>query len=134
MMKSALIATLALFLGTFAFAESKSFTVEETFNKDISTLPECKSELRTLYEHWDARMKKYGLADKIRGYVVKVKYYDFKSTTHETSKNAWPAFEDFETLFDNVWSKRSEPIRLIGLGVRLGTADKKPTNQMTFGF
>lgn len=115
-------------------SERKSFTVEETFNKDIATLKECKTELRTLYEHWDARMKKYGLADKIRGYVVKVKYYDFKTTTHETSKNAWPSYKDFESLLENVWTKRAEPIRLIGLGVRLGSNDKRESNQMSFGF
>ncbi|MGZ3662787.1 MAG: hypothetical protein ACXVCK_22005, partial [Bdellovibrionota bacterium] len=49
----------------------------------------------------------------------KVKFHDFKGTTHETSARHWPTEADFEKLLRNAWERRKRPVRLLGIGVRL---------------
>lgn len=62
--------------------------------------------------------------DRIRGFVVKVKFFDFKGTTHETSSPRWPTEKDFETLLRKAWARRQKPVRLLGIGVRLAGGDE----------
>jgi DNA polymerase IV len=114
-----------------ASSERKSLTVEETFAHDEPTLNGCLLRLPEIYTDWSARMQKSGLQDRISGYVVKVKYFDFKSTTHETSSTRWPEERDFEALLQTVWSKRSEPVRLVGLGVRLASSKKETDDDIS---
>ncbi len=99
--------------------ERKSLTVEETFDRDFSTLEECLDVLPHIYRDWEARMARGDYRDRIRGFVVKVKFFDFKGTTHELSSRRWPTEHDFAELFTNAWNRRKKPVRLIGLGVRL---------------
>ncbi len=115
--------------------ERKSLTVEETYSKDIPTLEECLARLPGLYEDWETRMIKYNEREKIRGFVVKLKFHDFKQTTHETSSRGWPLVSDFEKLLTKAWSRRAEPVRLIGIGVRLvGDESKSEKGQLSFAF
>ena len=106
-------------------SERKSLTVEETFHKDISSLDQCLSVVPELYEDWNCRMKNADCFDRIRGFVVKLKFFDFQSTTHETSAKWCPRVEDFADLIKLAWSRRNVPVRLVGLGVRLGS-DSEP--------
>lgn len=106
--------------------ERKSLTVEETMDRDLPTLEECLAVIPHLYQDWEQRMGRGDYADRIRGFVVKAKYFDFKTTTHEMSARRWPAEADFEQLFRNIWEKRPEPVRLIGLGVRLAGEEENP--------
>lgn len=101
------------------FSERKSLTVEQTFPADLSTLQEALLQLPALYQSWHERMRKSDDLGDIRGFVVKVKYFDFKTTTHEMASASWPSLQDFQRLLGEIWVRRSEKIRLIGLGVRL---------------
>lgn len=105
------------------FSERKSLTVEETYNADLKTLPDCLAQVPSLYDDWEQRIKRSGEALRIRGLVVKIKFYDFKTTTHEMSFKGWPTPQDFKILLEKAWNRRSEPVRLIGLGVRLGAME-----------
>lgn len=113
--------------------ERKSLTVEETFNRDLQTLDECKKAIPSLYEDFLRRLEKGQYQDRIKGLVVKLKFFDFKQTTHEevfhvgTSHTA-PSLEDFHRLLAKAWNRRNVPVRLVGLGVRLG----KDTPQLKF--
>jgi DNA polymerase-4 len=100
--------------------ERKSLTVEETFHRDLETLEDCLAALPHLYRDWEKRMSRGEYRDRIRGFVVKVKFHDFKGTTHETSSRAWPSEADFAALLRKAWERKRKPVRLIGLGVRLG--------------
>lgn len=115
-------------------SDRKSLTVEETFATDLTTLEHCLVRIPELYEDWQSRMmKKSDLQNKIRGYVVKVKYHDFKCTTHERSGTEWPHENVFTQLLQEIWHKRPEPVRLIGLGVRLtSTPEAMPSPQLSF--
>ncbi len=116
-------------------SERKSLTVEETFNKDLTELKQWKNALTELYENWKNQMQKYGGAERVRGSVVKVKYFDFKTSTREVANQDLPTFQDFEKLLEDHWNKRPDPIRLLGLGVRMGSVEaKKDDSQMSFGF
>ncbi|MNT40861.1 DNA polymerase IV [compost metagenome] len=56
--------------------------------------------------------------------VVKLKFHDFKQTTHEEVLHSVPTIKDFERLLEKAWQRRGEAVRLIGIGVRLGTQGK----------
>ncbi len=113
--------------------ERKSLTVEETFSTDISTLEECLGVIPHLYRDWEERMARGEYREKIRGYVVKVKFFDFKGTTHEVSSLRWPSERDFAELLTKAWNRRKQSVRLIGLGVRLagekGVAEAKSDHE-----
>ena len=114
-----------------AGGERKSLTVEETFNDDLKTLPEWLAKIPELYEDWDRRMVKNGFQDRVQGWVVKAKFGDFKSTTHERSSRAWPRQNDFAELMTHIWDRRADPVRLLGLGVRLrAERSEDPTAQL----
>lgn len=105
-------------------SERKSLTVEETFPVDLPGLEQGLQAIPALYQSWAERMRTNAGLGEIRGFVVKVKYFDFKTMTHEMASPSWPSIQDFKKLLSEVWTRRSDPIRLIGLGVRLG----KPLN------
>ncbi len=114
-------------------SERKSLTVEETFDRDLYDLDQCLKQVPRLYEDWQHRMLKCKEQNRIRGFVVKIKFSDFKSTTHEISAKHWPQLQDFITLLGKAWERRSEPVRLIGLGVRLASDSvEKESAQMKF--
>lgn len=104
--------------------ERKSLTVEETFNRDLQTLEECFKTLPSLYEDFQRRLLKGQFQDRIKGLVVKLKFHDFKQTTHEEVIQTIPTLQDFERLLERAWLRRASPVRLVGLGVRLGTHKK----------
>jgi DNA polymerase-4 len=113
--------------------ERKSLTVEETYAQDIHRLEDCLARLPALFEDWERRMLRSDHRERIRGFVVKLKFHDFKTTTHETSARHWPAIADFERLLTKAWERRSEPVRLIGIGVRLaGDGARENSDQLKF--
>jgi DNA polymerase IV len=102
-----------------AHQESKSLTVEETYGKDLESFAEVASKVEELYEDWSSRMDRKNYSDRIRGHVAKLRFHDFTRTTAEASSKAWPTVEDFKALLQKAWDRRDEPVRLVGLGVRL---------------
>lgn len=112
--------------------ERKSLTVEGTFERDLGSLDECLREMPPLYADWLKRIEKQDFREKVRGHVVKIKWFDFKSTTHELSSKTLPTLKDFELLLTRAWDRRSVPVRLIGIGVRLaGEESKKESKQLS---
>jgi len=114
-------------------SERKSLTVEETYNQDLQTLKECLDRIEGLYQDWEMRMAR--CEEKIRGHVVKLKFHDFKTTTHERTSKEWPTRQDFKMLLERAWARREEAVRLIGIGVRLETQEKAgETAQLSLDF
>lgn len=101
--------------------ERKSLTVEETFNKDLQSFEECRKALPSLYEDFHQRLLRGEYQERIRGIVVKLKFFDFKQTTHEEVFDGVPSLKDFERLLEKAWDRRRVAVRLVGLGVRLGS-------------
>lgn len=109
--------------------ERKSLSVEETYNKDLQTLQECLDQVPELYEEWFKRVDRGDYRKDIRGITVKLKFHDFKQTTHEEVIHAFPTEKDFLRLLERAWLRRSEPVRLVGIGVRLGSSNKEPKEE-----
>lgn len=101
----------------------KSVSTEETFLKDIYLEEELVSKLKELYEDWCRRFAKYS-QQEIKSAVIKVKYHDFSQTTHEIKLNQKPSLEIFIKLLKEVLVKRNDPIRLLGIGVRIAEENK----------
>jgi DNA polymerase-4 len=109
--------------------ERKSLSVEETYNKDIATLEECLKRVPELYEDLRGRILKGGYQDAIKGIVVKIKFFDFKGTTHEAVSTQFPTEEEYRHLLEKAWDRRAVPVRLIGLGIRLKSKDSVRAQQ-----
>lgn len=99
--------------------ERKSLTVEETYAKDIQTLDECLVKIPEIYSDWLRRLQKGNYEERIKNIVVKLRFSDFKATTHEEAIPHFPTEEDFARLLTRAWQRRGDPVRLIGLGVHL---------------
>lgn len=115
--------------------ERKSLTVEETFEKDLQTFEECRKAIPRLFEDFQRRLEKGQYQARIRGLVVKLKFFDFKQTTHEEVMHSTPTVRDFERLLGRAWNRRGVPVRLVGLGVRLSaqkTSREDSSSQLQF--
>lgn len=97
----------------------KSLSVEETYNKDINNFSEIEKELPALFADFERRMNKGDYWPQVRGWVVKMKFSDFKSTTHELTSGERPTIPDFLQLFRQAFDRHSKTVRLLGIGVRL---------------
>ena len=118
--------------------ERRSLSVEETFEKDLTSLEQIHAVLPSLFAEWSQRWSKEeqerGSPLEPRGAVVKLKFFDFKSTTHEISLRQSPSLECFKKLLETAYQRRQEPVRLVGIGVRLpvGKSEiKKESDQLS---
>lgn len=101
--------------------ERKSVSAENTFHRDLPGLAACHAELPSLIERLNQRLERHG-NPPIKGAFVKVRFNDFALTTLESSgQQADP--KRFHTLLDEAWGRGSRPVRLLGVGVRLVSAD-----------
>jgi len=68
------------------------------------------------------RIKRSGAGSAAQKPFVKIKFSDFRQTTVESATSV-PTLGHFENLIDTAWQRGRRPVRLLGLGVRLGEAD-----------
>ncbi len=113
--------------------ERKSLSVEETYSSDLLSLEACLEKLPELYDDWNERMVRSGESTRIRGISVKFKYNDFKSMTRDRLFEGYPKLDDFRSLLIEGHNARPDPIRLLGIGVKLdsGSSSRTAPGQMT---
>jgi DNA polymerase-4 len=111
----------------------KSLSVERTFSNDLPDFRSVRAELPQLYQDWLERMVRAGLAVKLRTITVKLKFSDFKQTTHETAARGIPPLQVFEELLNAAFDRRSAAVRLIGLGARFAAKSetRSPADQLS---
>jgi DNA polymerase-4 len=102
--------------------ERKSVSTEETYTVDVPDLPACLALLPDLYEHLLGRIKRAGAEKFINKLFVKIKFSDFQQTTVECVGHA-PHLPTFVRLMETGWLRASRPVRLLGVGVRLGDTE-----------
>ena len=105
--------------------ERKSLSVEETYNVDLANVEKAIAELPGLFDEWIKRMERGQYLTKIKNYQVKIKTSDFRQSTIEETKTATPTVKDFEKLLRKIWERFDSPIRLLGIGARLASDEKK---------
>lgn len=98
----------------------KSISVETTFEKDCNNFETIQQELGELYMR--LVQSKKDRPYKIKSQFVKIKLNNFKVKSAEISSKGddFPVFVD---LLKRVWIQ-SQPIRLLGLGLRFYTEDR----------
>lgn len=102
--------------------ERKSVSTEETYTQDVPDLPACLAQLPDLYAHLLGRIQRAGAEKFINKLFVKIKFSDFQQTTVECVGSA-PHLPTFARLLETGWLRASRPVRLLGVGVRLGDSE-----------
>ena len=98
--------------------ERKSVSVETTYVTDLRTLDECAEEVRRLTAQLDARIARAEAAAAVRKLFVKIRFADFQRTTVECVGEA-THLPTLLALLEKGFARRSQPVRLLGVGVRL---------------
>ncbi|PKM22328.1 MAG: DNA polymerase IV [Gammaproteobacteria bacterium HGW-Gammaproteobacteria-14] len=96
----------------------KSVSVERTFSENRLSAPQWQAALPELMESLQQRMQRLDSHYLIHGLLIKVRYSDFTSATRETAATLLDEGV-FRKLLTEQWEKRGDPVRLIGIGVRL---------------
>ncbi len=60
-----------------------------------------------------------------------MKFHDFKQLTREMQIDHEPTMSEVEQLLDKVWNLRPEPVRLLGVGVKLKSSQKVSSKQIS---
>ncbi|MFL6673284.1 MAG: DNA polymerase IV [Massilia sp.] len=102
--------------------ERKSVSTEETYTPDLPDLPACLALLPDLYQHLLGRIKRAEAGKLVNKLFVKIKFSDFQQTTVECVGHA-PNLATFVRLMETGWQRASRPVRLLGVGVRLGDSE-----------
>ena len=104
----------------------KSISVENTYQQDLQTLEEWFEKLHDLYTKFNARMTDE-YTQKIIGIFIKSTDSDFNKASVTRQADSID-LNVLRLLCQELYNKQTLPIRLLGIGVRLGSIDK---NQMT---
>lgn len=110
--------------------ERKSLGTEETFAQDISDLEDMKTHVVRMAEEVKESLQDYD--DKVvKNLHVKIKYFDFKSTTIERQLPL--TTENYLYLLEERWLQDPRPVRLLGVGVKFEeTRDhEEPRSQLS---
>lgn len=99
--------------------ERKSVSVEETYTPDVPDLAACLALLPELYESLQGRIRRAGAERHVHKLFAKIKFADFAQTTVECV-GAAPDPAQYARLMETGFLRRNMPVRLLGLGVRLG--------------
>ena len=102
--------------------ERKSVSVEETYTPDVPDLPACLALIPELHASLQARIERAGARKLVNKLFVKLKFANFTQTTVECVGRV-PNAPQFEKLMETGFARGNQPIRLQGVGVRLGEAD-----------
>ncbi|MBV8047411.1 MAG: DNA polymerase IV, partial [Paludibacterium sp.] len=100
----------------------KSVSVEETYAVDLPDLTACLRELPELLQRLQGRLERAG-NPVFRGIACKLKFADFSQTTVEQIGNTLDA-DHFIQLMQTGFARGGQPVRLLGVGVKLAAADE----------
>lgn len=95
----------------------KSVSVETTYVDDLRSLDACLAELPKLTAQLEIRLKRAAINEVAKLYV-KIRFADFQRTTIECVKSH-ADLDTFKRLLTEGITRRAQPVRLLGVGVRL---------------
>ncbi len=100
----------------------KSISVERTYAKDLPDLTSALHASAALFDDLQTRIDANKSRDRIDQCFVKVRFSDFTTTTVSSMGNQC-TLEDYTALIQSGWQRGAQPVRLLGLGVRLAHPD-----------
>ena len=106
----------------------KSVSVENTYATDLPSLQNCLEELPDLMQQLAKRMEKLNEDYTIHKQFIKIKFHDFVQTTVEMLSDTCST-DNYINLCKDGFARRSIPVRLLGIGVRL--VPKQETTEAT---
>ena len=98
--------------------ERKSISVEETYNVDLPDLDACLAPMLDLIEKLRLRVARNDAAPFVRKLTVKIRFADFRQTSVECVAGVIDATL-FAGLLEAGHARGAQPVRLLGVGVRL---------------
>jgi DNA polymerase-4 len=104
--------------------ERKSLSNERTYGENLTTLEACRAALEELVRELQDELRLKAADRTVRKAVVKVKFADFTRTTRECV-HAHPDLETYQALLAEAWTRRRQPVRLLGAGVRFAEGDDR---------
>jgi DNA polymerase-4 len=96
----------------------KSLSVEHTFANDLSSIVACRQALPELYAQLCERLRRRQITHITKQYI-KLKFRNWQQTTIEQNSREL-SFTIFDQLLMTGYQRVDQPVRLIGLGVKLG--------------
>jgi nucleotidyltransferase/DNA polymerase involved in DNA repair len=114
-----------------ADSEAKSVSVEQTFEEDLESEEQVRSQLFTLCERLSWRLRRAGLAGRTAN--LKVRYADFTTITRSlTMDTATKSGRDLHEAVTALTEKidLTRPVRLLGVGCTALGSEGKP-NQLS---
>ena len=94
---------------------AKSISVENTYQQDFTNIQDCQQAIRDLHKDL---LKRCGSNQVISGVFVKITNYRFKKYSMDRKSISYELW-DYQLLFEQLYQIHNNPIRLIGIGVRL---------------
>jgi DNA polymerase IV len=95
----------------------KSFSTEETFDVDLTSLIECEEKLAELFAELAGDLAQKEPDREITKIFVKLKFADFSRTTIERA-GIPPSLNAYQLLLSEALARTGKAVRLIGVGVR----------------
>jgi DNA polymerase-4 len=99
--------------------ERKSISVEETYAIDMPDLAACARCLPELIDKLSERVRRAGAGRNANKLFIKIRFADFRQTTVECAGTMFDSAL-FEKLLETGYQRGQRPVRLLGVGVRLG--------------
>ncbi|MBW0001676.1 MAG: DNA polymerase IV [Verrucomicrobia bacterium] len=109
----------------------KSLSNERTFVHNLTSPAQCEGKLPELFEDLMQDLAKHDGKTKVRGVMVKIRFADFTRTTVERADLPL-ALESFRLLLHEGLQRKTLPVRLLGVGVRLDEPDESTDTQLEF--
>ena len=107
--------------------QRKSVSVEISYTPDVPDLNSALALLPALFESLTARIARAGAGSGIQSLQVKIRFANFQHTTVEMAARK-PQLALFQQLLERGFERGRQPLRLIGLGVRLGATADSPAD------
>lgn len=102
----------------------KSMSCERTYSKDLTSLDERQENAAEIFAELSNDLSRFKSDRPITKLFVKCKYSDFTRTSIERSGLPF-TLDSFQDLLSESYERRSDPIRLLGLGVRFADPESK---------
>ncbi|WP_343224781.1 DNA polymerase IV [Pelagicoccus sp. SDUM812005] len=111
----------------------KSMSCERTYAKDLESLEDRQQHAADIFQELSHDLARFKSDRPIAKLFVKCKYSDFTRSSIERSGLPFQ-LSSFQDLLDESYQRRSDPIRLLGLGVRFVDPENqiRATQQLKF--
>lgn len=103
-----------------ASREAKSISVEETYPIDLPDLHACRQRLPALLDKLAQRIQRAPRRARAQKLFLKIRFADFQQTTVECTGEQLNSAV-FEKILETGFRRRDLPVRLLGIGIRLGS-------------